>query len=333
MNPSTSPAQRWLRRLSWVLVGLATVYFLRELVRRFADIPPIDWGPASLAVFVLAATGIALTSAFIGLMWHLLLRDQSVQLPIGQAMQIVAISQIGKYLPGNVGHFAGRAVMGRSAGIPMGVTAGTLLIEMAWTLAIGAGFSALAILFYLDSSARLSLPQVGLVELVGLSLLLLAGPWLGIHAVNRVAPALSARVGGGRPLAPPRLGTALLVSVLLTICFFILGLALKLQAVWLFQVEHAPLLPLTFLFAAAWLVGYVVPGAPGGLGVREAMMLVLLTPVVGAGAAVGLGISMRLVTLAGDGLAFLAGFASRRWLNARAVLPSARSADDGASAP
>lgn len=315
MKPSPSPAQRWLRRLSWVVVALASAYFLRELVRRFADIPPIDWGPATVAVFILAAAGIAMTSALIGLMWMLLLRDQSIRLPLGKAMQIVAISQIGKYLPGNVGHFAGRAVMGRTAGVPMGVTAGTLLIEMAWTLAIGAGFSALALLFYLDSSARLSLPPVGIPELGAVAALLLAGPWLGIHAVNRLAPGLSARVGGGKPLAPPRLGTALAVSVLLTVCFFILGVVLQLQAIWFFQVEQAPLLPLTFLFAAAWLVGYVVPGAPGGLGVREAMMLVLLTPVVGAGAAVGLGISMRLVTLAGDGLAFLAGIVSKRYLN------------------
>ena len=315
MKPSPSPAQRWLRRLSWVVVALASAYFLRELVRRFADIPPIDWGPATVAVFILAAAGIAMTSALIGLMWMLLLRDQSIRLSVGKAMQIVAISQIGKYLPGNVGHFAGRAVMGRTAGVPMGVTAGTLLIEMAWTLAIGAGFSALALLFYLDSSARLSLPPVGIPELGAVAALLLAGPWLGIHAVNRLAPGLSARVGGGKPLAPPRLGTALAVSVLLTVCFFILGVVLQLQAIWFFQVEQAPLLPLTFLFAAAWLVGYVVPGAPGGLGVREAMMLVLLTPVVGAGAAVGLGISMRLVTLAGDGLAFLAGIVSKRYLN------------------
>ena len=316
MKTPPSTAQRWLRRLSWVLVALASAYFVREVVRRFADIPPIEWGAATLAVFALAAVGIATTSAFIGLMWMLLLRDQSIRLPAHQAMQIVAISQIGKYLPGNVGHFAGRAVMGRTAGVPMGVTAGTLLIEMAWTLAIGAGFSALALLFYLDSSARLSMPQVGIVELGAVACLLLAGPWLGIHLLNRMAPALSARVGGGKPLAPPRLGTALAVSTLMAVCFFVLGLALQAQAVWLFQVEQAPLLPLTFLFTAAWLVGYVVPGAPGGLGVREAMMVVLLTPVVGPGAAVGLGISMRLVTLTGDGLAFLVGIMSRGWTRA-----------------
>jgi hypothetical protein len=46
------------------------------------------------------------------------------------------------------------------------------------------------------------------------------------------------------------------------------------------------------------------PGVAGGLGVREAMVVALLTPVVGAGAAIGLSITMRLATVAGDGLAF-----------------------------
>jgi len=312
MQPSPSPTQRWLRRLSWVLVALASAYFLRELVRRFSDIPPINWGYSTIGVFIIATLGIALTAVFIGLMWVLLLRDQAIRLPVRKAVQIVAISQIGKYLPGNVGHFAGRAVMGRDAGIPMGVTAGTLLIETAWTLAIGSAFAALAFFFLLDSKDLISLPSVDAPELVAVTGLLLLAPWLGIQAVNRWAPTISARVGGGKPLAAPRLRTALAVSTLMAICFFLLGGVLKLQAEWFFHVEQASWLELTLLFTAAWLAGYVVPGAPGGIGIREAMMVLLLTPVVGAGAAAGLGISMRLVTVTGDGLAFLAGIVWQR---------------------
>ncbi|MEZ5646606.1 MAG: lysylphosphatidylglycerol synthase domain-containing protein [Burkholderiaceae bacterium] len=329
MSQSPASVRQWLRRLSWLVVALAGFYFVRELVRRFSDIPPIEWGPATLAVFLLATLAIASTSVFIGLMWHLLLRDQSVRLPVGQAVLIVAISQIGKYLPGNVGHFAGRAVMGRSAGVPMGVTAGTLLIETAWTLAIGAGFAAMAFLFYLDASARLSLPSVGAAELVILTALLLFAPWIGIRLVNQIAPALSAKVGGGQPLAPPRLGTALSVSALMVTCFGLLGTALWMQATWFFHVQDAPWLAMTLLFTAAWLVGYVVPGAPGGLGVREAMMVLLLSPLVGSGTAVGLGVSMRLVTIAGDGLACLGGMIARRLLGNTPVPDSRRGGATG----
>jgi uncharacterized membrane protein YbhN (UPF0104 family) len=55
----------------------------------------------------------------------------------------------------------------------------------------------------------------------------------------------------------------------------------------------------------------VVPGSPGGLGVREAMMVVLFTPLTGAAVAAGLAVSMRLTTLLGDALTVLLGVLGR----------------------
>lgn len=305
--------QHMLRWVSYVIVGAATLFFLRELLRRTGEIPPLAWGPQTIGALLFGLLAVAGTALLIGIIWHLLLRDQAQPLPLFKAIQIVAISQIGKYLPGNVGHFAGRAVLAREAGVPIGITASTLVIETAWTLAIGAGFTAFAFIFYLDSAASTQFGSLGVLELVAATLLLLALPWAGIQLVNRLAPGLSRRVGGGQLVSPPKAATALTVSALMVICFLLLGASLKLQAEWFFQVQEVPWLPLTCLFTAAWLVGYVVPGAPGGLGVREAMMVVLLSPLVGAGAAVGLGVSMRLVSVGGDGLAFLIGVASRHW--------------------
>lgn len=307
------PARHVLRWISYVIVGVAALYFLRELHRRTADIPPIAWGPQAITALLFGILAVAATALLIGAIWHLLLRDQAQPLPLSKAIQIVAISQIGKYLPGNVGHFAGRAVLAREAGVPIGITASTLLIETAWTLAIGAGFSAMAFVFYLDNATNSQLGSLGVLEFAGASLFLLALPWAGIQLVNRLAPRISRRLGGGQLVLPPKGITALIVSVLMVICFLLLGASLKLQAEWFFQLQEVPWLPLTCLFTAAWLVGYVVPGAPGGLGVREAMMVVLLSPLVGPGVAVGLGVSMRLVSVAGDGLAFLIGVLSRHW--------------------
>ncbi|PPD30389.1 MAG: hypothetical protein CTY21_12410 [Methylomonas sp.] len=311
MTVSHSP-KRLLKLLSYGLVVAASLFFGRELVQRFNEIPPIAWNAASVAVFTVCVIGVVFTVGLIGLMWRLLLLDQSVRIPLSKAVQIVAISQIGKYLPGNVGHFAGRALLAHQAGIPLGITASTILIETAWTLAIGSGFAAMAFLFYLDAHTSQDIGQIGMIESSAAALGLLFVPWVGIQVVNRFMPRLSNRLGGGSRLAPPRLTTAVTVSLLMVACFAMLGVTLKLQAQWFFQVENVPLVPLTLLFTLAWLVGYVVPGAPGGLGVREAMMVLVLTPLVGAGAAVGLGVSMRVVTVAGDAAAFVLGLALRR---------------------
>lgn len=309
MKPST---QRLLRILAYVAVALATGYFVLELVRRFGEIPTIalTWDTALIAL-VSCLAGV-LVVVLIGLMWMLLLRDQGTQLTLFKAMQIVAISQIGKYLPGNVGHFAGRAVLAQQVGIPLGVSASTILIETAWTLAIGAGFAVAALALFVDATTARSLPSVGMVELGLLTGGLLVLPWLGITWVNRFVPGLSRRVGGGKLVTAPRLKTALAVSGLMALCFFVLGGVVTLHARGLFGVADAPWVTITVLFTAAWLVGYVVPGAPGGLGVREAMMILVLSPVVGAGPAIGLGVTVRMATLAGDGLAFLLGMWSKR---------------------
>lgn len=64
----------------------------------------------------------------------------------------------------------------------------------------------------------------------------------------------------------------------------------------------------------AWIIGYVVPGSPGGMGVREAMMLLLFTPVIGAGATLGISVTMRVTSVLGDRLAFLLGGVSLKML-------------------
>ena len=53
-------------------------------------------------------------------------------------------------------------------------------------------------------------------------------------------------------------------------------------------------------FALSWLLGVLVPLAPGGLGLREGSLIVSLTAWVGAGVATGLALALRLVSFAGE---------------------------------
>jgi dolichol-phosphate mannosyltransferase len=53
-------------------------------------------------------------------------------------------------------------------------------------------------------------------------------------------------------------------------------------------------------FALSWLLGVLVPLAPGGLGLREGSLIVSLAGAIGAGAATGLALALRLVSFAGE---------------------------------
>ncbi|TLY33094.1 MAG: DUF4175 domain-containing protein [Ignavibacteria bacterium] len=57
-------------------------------------------------------------------------------------------------------------------------------------------------------------------------------------------------------------------------------------------------------FTLAWLLGFVMPGASGGIGVREAVIVGLFGSSLGTGVAAGLAIVLRLITVVGDLLTF-----------------------------
>lgn len=311
-----SAVSKDIRWRKWLRVGVAIVaigFFVNYVVQNFAEIPPLKWGWPLVAIGLLSVLLVVFGIGVVGTIWHLLLRDSGLSTSWRQAQMIFAIAQFGKYLPGNVGQHIGRVIMAREIGIPLAITLSTMMLEVFWGAGIAAGLGGLSLILFVDGGLELGL-QVGAVHFGFGVVALLVMPWLGIGALNRCFPRLANRLSGRGAIKAPTLCTAVSVAALFLICFLLMGLILKLQAHWFFGVSEGGVFELTCLFAVAWLAGYLVPGAPGGLGVREAMMVFLLSPVLGAGAAVGLGVTLRVTTTAGDALAFLLGVVGRKIL-------------------
>ena len=57
-------------------------------------------------------------------------------------------------------------------------------------------------------------------------------------------------------------------------------------------------------FALAFLLGFIVPGAPGGIGIREVFIVVLLSTTIGAGLALRIAVLLRFASIVGDFLRF-----------------------------
>ena len=84
---------------------------------------------------------------------------------------------------------------------------------------------------------------------------------------------------------------------LLDLVFFVLASI----AFWLLlPYQVAPLAETAAWLCLAWMAGYLVPGAPGGLGVREAVLLLGLAPTVGEPSALAAALSYRMVTVVAD---------------------------------
>ena len=87
---------------------------------------------------------------------------------------------------------------------------------------------------------------------------------------------------------------------------------------------------LTAVYALAWLVGFLLPALPGGLGARDGMLVALLAARFGAGVASALAIAVRLANSIGEfvaiGLVEAAHLVMRKagWLDVAAISEDAR---------
>ena len=57
---------------------------------------------------------------------------------------------------------------------------------------------------------------------------------------------------------------------------------------------------LIVIFSLAWVAGFIIPGAPGGIGVREVVLIFFLSPIIGEPEGIAVAIALRFVTLLGD---------------------------------
>jgi len=290
--------------LSWAAMLGSAVYIGRLLLELWGGADGAPIGPEMAAPVLLAGLAYAFLHVPLAAAWGVLLAAAAARPIAPRALAAVyGGSQIAKYLPGNVLHFAGRQLLGARRGWPQAAIAAASAAETALLLlAAAAGSLALAALaseriLQFVPAPLLAALAVGLaLTLVLLRRLALGWDWLRRRLAGRVA------------LDGLTHGRALLSALLLHAVFFAGGglifcaLLALVDPAWSWR--EAPRMVL--VFSAAWLAGFIVPGAPGGLGVREAALAYLAADGVGAETALLAALLLRAATVLGDVLCFAA---------------------------
>jgi glycosyltransferase 2 family protein len=256
------------------------------------DVFHVRWQYAIAAVAVIAAA-----NTVGAVVWVLVLRGQRIRMPLSAGVRILALSQLGKYLPGGIWQPVGWLEFARRAGVRRSAGGVSILVVMALTLV--AALIVGPCLLALDGTAGAFL-------------------WLLLVAPIAIA-ALHPRVLD-RLLA---FGTRLLRRdvELPSLSFGVVlgGLAISIPS-WLAYggalALTAKSLNLGFAdrfsllggaFAVAWAVGFLALPVPGGLAVREAVLMLLLRGGgIGAAEATALAIASRLYFVVAEGAMALA---------------------------
>jgi len=279
---------RWLRPA----LGLVAVLGLIAAVWGQADaIAAFDWraDPSALA----AAVGLfALAPGLQALTWVSALRRGGAGAPWAPTLRVWARSFLLRYEPSGAVGFAYRVVSRErlEASTPQVLVASAyeqLAAVVAGALVAVAGFAA----------AGLRPPVLAWALAAGaVAVAVAARPaFLGRWAADRLA---------ARGISPEVLLDGRVVAGMVGVN--VLGWAATGAGAWLVvdalgaRVDAGLLLG---AFALSWLLGVLVPLAPGGLGLREGSLVLSLAAAVGTGVATALALALRLVSFAGELLA------------------------------
>lgn len=283
---------RWFR---WIALPLVMFGIALALRREAPAIAALDWRSAWRSMLA-AALAFAVAPVAQSVSFWLVLRLLGARAPFGEAMRIWADSYVLRYAPSGALAVVYRVRQkARLAATRDQVLAGEAYEHLG---ALVAGVAACLLAFALLGTVP---PTLGALAAIPVVLLAVAvHPALLGRAVRRCLRRLriEAPLLGGR-------GLALVASVNLG-AWPATGIGTLVVASSLSDAAAPPLLWVVGTYAVAYLVGFMTPFLPGGLGAREAVLVLLLAPHYGFAASAAIALAVRVAVTLGEVVAVFA---------------------------
>jgi glycosyltransferase 2 family protein len=272
---------RWAAQLA--VAGVVGLMVWRVIARHWSEFRSLHVSlaprPGWIALSVLV---VFLTYTIQVQSWRRILAGWGQRLPYGRAARIWLVANLGRYVPGKVWSLAGMIVLAQRAGVETWA-AGASAFAMQ---ALGLG-TAVALVAAATPSAESPL-RLGAAALA-------AAATMGALVWERGARQL-ARVAGLQATFRPLPLVAVAESAAWSLTSWLTyGLAFWLLARGLGLPGSLPIATAAGVFALGYILGVLAVFAPGGVGVREIVLIGLLTPALGPGGAVALSVASRIL--------------------------------------
>jgi uncharacterized membrane protein YbhN (UPF0104 family) len=306
-DSSPRPTGGRTRWMTVAVLAVVAVFFAVTLTARWQEVISLKWQPRP-GVFALACVLLAVSYALVAWLWGYALR-RAAGTPVRVGARIWFLSNLARYVPGNVWSYVGAVELARREGVARPVT----LAVMAFTQVLSVVVALLAGLpVLLAERARLGRPALlGAVAVVLVAAAAAAFRRQLLPLARRRLPGL----GSGDLVPAP--GTVALLAVGYAAYWAVTGLAFAALVASAHRLSPGEVPLVVAAYAAAYAVGFLSLLTPAGLGVREGVLVVALSPVLPAGPALVVALVSRVwmmvAELAGAGVAQLAATpASRR---------------------
>lgn len=281
----------------WIFAAVVLVFAARSLATQWIKVEPrlshiqFGWEWIGVATALVLVTYTLLIEG-----WRRVLGAWDSHLPFTHAARIWFLSNLGKYVPGNIWSLTAMGVMARERGVSAIAAAGSSVIMQMVSLATGTAI-------VMVTGAKL----LGQPLLVGAAVLLLV---VILLSAPRFLPSLARWVGTviGRDIVPPSVPATSIwtAAVAGTLSWLFYGIAFQLFVRGLLGSAPGEISSYVAVYTAAYILGFISPIAPAGLGVREFTLAAFMTQ----------------LGLAKEADAALVAIAARLWLTVVELVPS-----------
>jgi len=297
-----SVGKQFVRIARWGVAAVVLAFVARSISLNWNELQgqPVQWTirpvPVVLSLLLVWLMYVNLIGA-----WRAVLGGWGERLTPLEAARIWTVSSLGKYVPGKVWAVAGMALMAREAGVSVWAATASAIILQA--IAVGTGVLAA----FAGGVGLLDAVRPGLATAFRLGAIGVAGI-LSLLFYPPVLRRLLLLAGLPASTATPPAGVVWRATVANLLAWVGYGLAFWLLARGLVpQVSLSPGLAIA-AFAASYVAGLLALFAPGGLIVREGLLVALLQGTTGLGVAALLAVASRIaltVTEIGAAVPFL----------------------------
>lgn len=303
----------WLGLVATVALAIYFLFFLTQSFSWEGVAALLELGNALSVVG--AGFFYVLVIPLSGWAWSRLLSGMGVDWRWSKTSAIIGVTQIAKYVPGNVAQHVGRAAMALSRKMPPDVLAGSVLVETLLTMGAALLVGCVGLL-WMTNPGKADGDVLSHTLLLTLTLLGVVLP--GTALCFRMLSSLRGRSAWlqkwvSEDLRFPSFWVVLQATLAYSLNFLVLGAVLLMVCSAFSPSAGLGYFSLTAAFALAWLVGFLAPGLPAGLGAREGMLGILLAGQIPETELLNVLLGMRLATIGGDLLSFALG----AWLTKR----------------
>jgi uncharacterized membrane protein YbhN (UPF0104 family) len=295
--PASAPKRpRWPTA---VVLAVVAGFFAATLAARWNDVISLKWR-LEPGLFAVATALLALSYGLVAWLWGLALQRAAGTRPAAGA-RIWFLSNLARYVPGNVWSYVGAVELARREGVARRTT----LAVMALTQVLSVGVALAAGLpVLLAERARLGRPA-----LLGAAVVAAVAA-LAVLFRRRLLGLARRRLPGFDPAElAPSAGTVAVLVAGYAVYWVVTGLAFAALVASLYPIAAGDVPLAVAAYAAAYAAGFLALLTPAGLGVREGVLVVALAPVLPAGPALVVALLSRvwmmLVELAGAAVAHL----------------------------